>query len=316
MNREAVSTAAPPVERRRPAVSITVQPPQPEETPAETKSWSERLWGPEGASYTVSLIIHIALIVILAIPIIHGPSQEVSIVTTIRDSDDTSETWQIGSIIEAPQLTQQKSMTADELLAPRVDESAPYEPIPENAAIAEAAASPGDQDGMDSSDLAGAVGGYLLKEPENAVKAGRFAVFSRPVIRSVRDVAVEFGEPGDAPLAGMNYFIVIQIQVGEKRKTFPIGDLIGNVVGTDGYRQKFPQNVYYLDDEGIPQKINRSKPIKVVNGVVQLLMEVPGAKADVRDNIYLKSKMLKEEQNLQLIFQRRSRPKLDTQPKE
>jgi hypothetical protein len=32
-------------------------------------------------------------------------------------------------------------------------------------------------------------------------------------------------------------------------------------------------------------------------------MRVPGAKSEVRDNIYLKSKMLKEEQNLQLIFQ-------------
>ena len=113
----------------------------------------------------------------------------------------------------------------------------------------------------------------------------------------------EFGEPGDAPLEGQAYFIVIQIKVDTRRKTYLIGDLIGSVVGTDGYTQKVPEGMYILDDEGYPLEVKSSKPIKVVDSIVQLLMRVPGAKSEVRDNIYLKSKMLKEEQNLQLIFQ-------------
>ena len=67
--------------------------------------------------------------------------------------------------------------------------------------------------------------------------------------------------------------------------------------------------MYILDDEGLPVEVKRAKPIRVVDGIVQLLMRVPGAKSEVRDNIYLKSKMLREEQNLQLIFQSRSSAK-------
>lgn len=311
MDRDPVSTTAPPDARRRPAITITVQPPLPVNVDVlPVKSWRERLTGAEGSSLLISVVFHLVLCLILAIPLMSGGIQDDALVTTIRDADESTDNFQIGAIIEAPQLNEQKSMTADELLAPRPDEQAPFLPIPENAKTAEAAAAPGDQNGDDLAELAGAVGGYLLREPDNAVKAGRFAVFSRPIIKdAIGNRPAEYGEPGDAPLAGMNYFIVIQIRVGEQRKTYPVGDLIGNVIGTDGYRQQFPKFVFYLDESGNPQKVVRGKPIKVVQGVVQLLMEVPGAAAEVRDNVYLKSKMLKEEQNLQLIFQaRRRRP--------
>ena len=268
------------------------------------KPWKERLFGPEGSSLTISLVVHLILILILAIPMMNGAIRDDSIVTTVREGEESNDALQIGAIIEAPSLQDQKAMTADELLAPRFDETAPYLPVPENAKASESTTAPGDNDGFDAANLAGAVGGYLLREPDNAVKAGKFAVFSRPIIKpGVGKNPPEYGEPGSPPRAGMNYFIVIQIRVGEQRKTYPVGDLIGNVVGTDGYKQQFPKFVFYLDDEGNPLPINRSKPIKVVNGLVQLLMEVPGAAAEVRDNIYLKSRMLKEEQNLQLIFQ-------------
>ena len=178
-------------------------------------------------------------------------------------------------------------------------------PMAANALLSDSAGTPGSEDGNSSADLAGAVGGYLLKEPGNAVKAGRFTAFTRP-IRKVgfgKQSREEFGEPGDAPLEGQAYFIVIHIKVDPRRQTYLIGDLIGSVVGTDGYTQKVPEGTFILDDEGQPQEIKRSKPVKVTNGVVQLLMRVKGAYSGVRDNIYLKSKMLREEQNLQLIFQ-------------
>ncbi len=310
MGEEPGSTTAPPDAKRRPVVSVTIRPAQPvDDLSHPPKTWMERLRGPEGVSFTISVIVHLVLGIILAIPMMDGAFREDSIFTTIRDAEENSDSMAIGAIIEAPELMMEKSMTADELLAPPVNESAPYLPIPENAKTADSAASPGDQDGDSTADLAGAVGGYLLQEPDNAVKAGRFAAFSRPITRNaIGNIEAEYGEPGDPPIAGQNYFIVIQIRVGEQRKTYPVGDLVGNVVGTDGYRQQFPKFVYYLDEEGKPQKINRSKPIRVINGVVQLLMEVPGAAAEVRDNIYLKSKMLKEEQNLQLIFQAQRPP--------
>lgn len=308
MGREPGSTTTPD-SRPRSAVSITIQPPLPAQSvQVPVKSWRDRLRGPEGVSFTISLIVHVVFCIILAIPVIGVALHEDAIVTTIRDAEDVQEGYEIGAIIDAPVVITNSSMTADELLAPRLDEQAPYLPIPENAAVADSAAAPGDQDGESASDLAGAVGGYLLKEPENAVKAGRFTAFSRPILRpAIGKLPAQLGEPGDSPLAGQDYFIVIQLRVGEQRKTFPAGDLIGHVKGTDGYRQRYPERVYYLDQDGNPQPVTRSKSIKVINGIVQLLMQVKGAEAEVRDNIYLKSRLLKEEQQLELIFQTQRR---------
>lgn len=295
--------------RSEPVVIPLGRPGKDESLPPPT--WREYLLGPEGKSFSISLLVHLLLLALLAIPISREMSRRPDIEPIIEvvegvEGDDT-----LGDFIDAPVLMTQKATGLEDFEAPRFDEGTSGFSIPVNGALADSAGSSGSEDGEGTVDLAGAVGGYLLREPGNAVKAGRFTAFSRPII--VKNVgskkSEEFGEPGDPPLEGQAYFIVIQIRVDPRRKTYLIGDLIGSVVGTDGYTQKVPEGMYILDDEGNPQEIKRSKPIKVVDSVVQLLMRVPGAKSEVRDNIYLKSKMLKEEQNLQLIFQSQSQSK-------
>lgn len=304
---------SPTVPQRRPRVGSVVIPlsiPSKDEPPPPP-TWRNYVFGPEGKSFSISLLVHLLLLALLAIPISREMSRSKDIEPIIEviegvEGDDT-----LGDFIDAPVLMTQKSTGLEDFETPRFDEGSSGFSLPSQGALADSAGSSGGEDGDGTIDLAGAVGGYLLREPGNAVKAGRFTAFSRPIIvKSVGSKqSEEFGEPGDPPLEGQAYFIVIQIRVDPRRKTYLIGDLIGSVVGTDGYTQKVPEGMYILDDEGNPQEIKRSKPIKVVDSVVQLLMRVPGAKSEVRDNIYLKSKMLKEEQNLQLIFQSQSRAK-------
>lgn len=276
--------------------------------PSPPLTWREYLLGPEGRSFSISLLVHLLLLALLAIPLSREMSRKADIVPIIEVIEGVEGDDALGDFIDAPVLTMQKATGLEDFEAPRFDEGTSGFSLPINGALADSAGSSGSEDGEGTMDLAGAVGGYLLREPGNAVKAGRFTAFSRPIIVTGvgNKTREEFGEPGEAPLAGQAYFIVIQIRVDPRRKTYLIGDLIGSVVGTDGYTQKVPEGMYILDDEGKPQEIKRSKPIKVVDSIVQLLMRVPGAKSEVRDNIYLKSKMLKEEQNLQLIFQSQS----------
>ncbi len=293
-------------QRAAPTQGASVVSSQEPSLPAQT--WREYLWGPEGKSFSVSFLVHGILLAILSIPLSQNLSRTKEIEPIIEVFEGTEGGDTIGDFIDAPVLQMGASQGFNEFEAPRFDEGVSDYAIPTSGALSDSAGTSGSEEGDGSADLAGAVGGYLLREPGNAVKAGRFTAFSRPinVVGRGSRKREEFGEPGDPPLEGQAYFIVIQIQVDKRRKSYQISDLIGSVVGTDGYTQKFPEGVYILDDEGEPVEVKRSKPIRVVDGIVQLLMRVPGAKSEVRDNIYLKSKMLREEQNLQLIFQSRS----------
>ena len=309
------SPTVPPRRPRSASVVISLPISSPEESPPLT--WRDSLLGPGGKSFSISLVVHGVLLALLAIPISQSLSRENEIEPIIEVVEGTEGSDILGEFIDAPVLQTGKSLGIEDFQIPQFDGGTAAFSMPANGALSDSAGTSGSEEGDGSADLAGAVGGYLLREPGNAVKAGRFTAFSRPIIERGfgSRKTEEFGEPGDAPREGQAYFIVIQIKVDARRKTYVIGDLIGSVVGTDGYTQKVPEGMYFLDDEGLPVEISpakptlpaktkpRPKPIKVVNGIVQLLMRVPGAKSEVRDNIYLKSKMLKEEQNLQLIFQ-------------
>jgi hypothetical protein len=285
------------------AVEISLPASSKDDGPSLT--WREYLLGPDGKSFSISFLVHGVLLGLLSIPLSHSLSGNKEIEPVIEVVEGTEGSDMLGDFIDAPVLQTGKSLGIEDFQPPEFDEGTYGFSIPATGALADTGGTSGSEEGDGSADLAGAVGGYLLREPGNAVKAGRFTAFSRPIIVSGigSKKREEFGEPGDAPLAGQAYFIVIQIKVDPRRKTYLIGDLIGSVVGTDGYTQKVPEGMYILNDEGLPVKVKKSKPIKVVDSTVQLLMRVPGAKSEVRDNIYLKSKMLKEEQNLQLIFQ-------------
>ena len=276
-----------------------------EEVPLPPLTWREFLLGPQGKSFSISFVVHAVLLAILAVPLTQSLSRDIELESIIEVVEGTEGSDTLGEFIDAPVLQTGKSLGIEDFQPPQFDEGTAAFSMPANGALSDSAGTSGSDEGDGSADLAGAVGGYLLREPGNAVKAGRFTAFSRPIIVSGigSQKREEFGEPGDAPLDGQAYFIVIQIKVDPRRKTYLIGDLIGSVVGTDGYTQKVPEGMFILDDKGLPVEVKRSKPIKVVDSTVQLLMRVPGAKSEVRDNIYLKSKMLKEEQNLQLIFQ-------------
>jgi len=146
-------------------------------------------------------------------------------------------------------------------------------------------------------------GGFRLLEPKNAVKAGSFTAWTIPIA----EILGEKTTAGDNPRPGQDYHIVIQVKVPTKRKSYRIADLSGKIVGTDGYVQVIPSQAFFQDDEGrmVRAKIGRRLPI--VEGVVQIIIRVPGAHALVKDTIRIKSKLLKENQKLELIFGKRQR---------
>ncbi|MFG0333527.1 MAG: hypothetical protein ACF8TS_09215 [Maioricimonas sp. JB049] len=248
------------------------------------------LLGAEATGFGISLILHAILLVILSIQVFSHLRSGPVFTTVVEESSPETIAF------EAPINTELDRPWADaaeddrEFLQPDVTEIA-AEPL-----FNAAEASPG---GGGASANGEAGGSIRLFEPENAVRKGSFTAWWIPE-------AERFGEEveaGQNPRPGQNYRIVIQIRVPEKLRVYRLSDLSGDVIGTDGYRQRIPEQAFIVDADGdlIPARRRRTAPVR--DGIVQLVFRVPGARADVRDTITVASKMLKEEQSLELVFE-------------
>lgn len=110
---------------------------------------------------------------------------------------------------------------------------------------------------------------------KNAVQRGSFTAWTEP----------------EDPVPGENYLIVIEVRLPDKVLRFPRADLSGLVIGTDGWRQRLP---------GQTDRYHQFLPVE--DHVTQIEIEVPGAGRRVQDTIQIRSRMLKEEQVLKIVF--------------
>lgn len=113
----------------------------------------------------------------------------------------------------------------------------------------------------------------------------------------------------ESPEPGQKYRIVIQVKFPDEIKTYRLSDLTGKVTGTDGYTQGIPFDrdkrfaVSYTNEKKREVIIkDRSERIDVRNNKIQLVVTVPGAQRLVKDTIKLKSRKLREDQELTLVF--------------
>ena len=134
---------------------------------------------------------------------------------------------------------------------------------------------------------------FMLKLPESglAVTKGSFTAWTDPA----------------NPQPGQNYLIIIEVRLPDDVQGYRLSDLNGEVTGTDKYRQRIP---YDKDapmasaastPEGL-QIIRGSESVQVANNKIQLVIKVPGASRLVKDTIRIRSRRLREEQELVLVF--------------
>jgi hypothetical protein len=136
--------------------------------------------------------------------------------------------------------------------------------------------------------------GFLFKLPESglAVTKGSFTAWTEPEVPEV-----------DRP-----YLIIIEVRLPKGVKGYRINDLSGTVRGTDGYAQSIPfdasqKNSSFYTDENVKHRIQTgSESIKVRANRIQLGIQVPGARKLVRDTIQIRSRRLREKQQLELVF--------------
>lgn len=126
-------------------------------------------------------------------------------------------------------------------------------------------------DGENAGDSSAAMA-RSIKVPESAITKGSFTVWTEP----------------ENPRPRSSYEIIIQVELPKSTKQYRLSDLSGSVRGTDGYLKlvKYPAN--------------ERRTVK--DGSVQLAITIPGAAQLVKDVIQIRSKILNEEQTIEIIF--------------
>lgn len=136
--------------------------------------------------------------------------------------------------------------------------------------------------------------GFMFSMPEGGkvVSKGSFSAWTVP----------------EDPEPRKDYMIVIRIKLPEKTKLYRISDLSGKVEGSDLYVQHLPFDPNRRDlgarseNGGQITKLRSSSRLRVIKNHVQIMIPVKGGNTLVRDTIHIKSRMLKEDQKLEIVF--------------
>lgn len=237
-------------------------------------------------AYGTSLLIHVLVLVVLSAILIQQKLPPEVLSTQLSDADGVPE--QFDGLVELS-LPKAGADLSKALLMPPTPFADPRLMVVPDV-VANVAQVAGKENG--SSEF-GDSDGFQFKMPTGgrAVSKGSFAAWTVPADPKPRE----------------DYLIIIRIKLPPSLKTYRAQDITGEVTGTDGFRLTVPFDARRPDatrteknGNVVPLKLNDL--LKIVDGHAQIVVSIPGAAALVKDSIRVKSKLLKEEQRLEIEF--------------
>lgn len=218
--------------------------------------------------YGISLILHTFLTAALALIVIEAASSSSLSLLASHSTEDIEEFDEIDTSLEVAGGAEEQQllpqMQVVDIKGP--DAVAPTEPT-EIQPI-----NPSTGNGTGGNDGNGDGQRFAMPVSGKAITKGSFTVWTIP----------------EDPEPGQNYHIIIQVKLPDRIKKYRRSDLSGTVIGTDGYRQYLPG----VKRGYLPVKGNKA----------QVAIFVPAAASLVRDTIEVRSKILSEKQNLEIVF--------------
>ena len=237
--------------------------------------------------YGVSLIFHTFLLGAMSAIVYHSMDDNQSITTIITDADampiEFTEIMDLtiepagSSENQLPQLTKIPITNAEaEISSSLLDSTA------SNAG--------NNGEGGDTDEGFGFM--FSMPEGGKVVSKGSFSAWTVP----------------EDPEPRKDYMIVIRIRLPDKIKLYRISDLSGKVEGSDDYKQYLPFDPNRKDlaarseRGGQIVKLRSSSRLRVIKNHVQIMIPVLGGNSLIRDTIHVKSRMLQEDQKLEIEF--------------
>jgi hypothetical protein len=297
-------------------------PPLPVEGPPSPPAQGLLRWFTSSAAlaFTVSLLCHVLLILVLAIwvfdvriplvPMLIDGANKTGIPTELQDLPEISLTEQGGK------LRNVATVPASKLLAQPTDRGKLPTDLTDSVDLSpNKTAGGGNTKGSGDEDAGKASAPHGdVKASKNAVSKGSFRVWSIP----------------EKPVPQKPYYICIEVAVPKKfGKRYLVKDLTGTIHGNESRYDKnsedYVQNVPWdgrLARLGGPEyrhhtfrrdfkrkrwlwvnPKNRFNSLPVVDGKALLMIKIPGADTErIKDTIIVRSKLLKEQQTLEIVF--------------
>lgn len=233
-------------------------------------------------TWFTTFYLHWLALLLMAAVIVHGPEGAASLLIDAGFSLPDEPVPQLFEIVTAPSEQEATSEPEPEPMtdvaeAELVEKQLDIAPNLMKELAVDAAATASVSTSSNSQDAADApapakISSAAASVPPSAVSEGSFSVWTEP----------------SEPRAGESYKIVIQVRLPEKTQRFPVSDLQGVVIGSDGYRKPIPGSV--------------SGYLPIENGYVRFVVPIVSADVNVRDTVMIRSRMLKETQKLVLQF--------------
>jgi hypothetical protein len=243
--------------------------------------WYEKLINhPETRTTLFSVLIHGSILVILSMIAISSPMVDDMLKNVLIAGDGDTQSIDVSgeamfdlslgsaaaSLESMPDIVTEQVMASDKALA--------RELTSEMASMFKEGVGQGEGEGKEGK-LRG-FGGFGMPSSGRAVTKGSFAAWTDP----------------EDPSPGEDYKIIILVKLPDRISKYRASDLTGMVIGSDRYRQSIPG----------PEYLRGTNYLPVEDGVAQLIVKVPGADRLVKDTIKIRSKLLNEEQDLDIEF--------------
>ncbi|MCA9051257.1 MAG: hypothetical protein KDA89_21115, partial [Planctomycetaceae bacterium] len=223
-----------------------------------------------GTTWITAFYVHWIMLLLLAVLVVHGPDSPAALLITASFSSPDEETFDGGPFEVSPLKLEVAEVREDLSLAAQTE----YTSL-SKAIVPSLRSVPID----DNQKKKEAPPPPPPPEPEvpdptppNAVTRGSFSVWTDP----------------PSPRVGLPYRIIVQIRLPPGVTEFDWSDLQGMVIGSDGYRKPIP-----------PSNVGK---IVVQNGFVRFAVPIVSADYQVKDTVFIRSRLLKETQQLNLHF--------------
>lgn len=264
-----------------PGLSL-VEPPPPEIEPYSR--WFKRVvvrnrW----LTWFTTFYIHWVVLLLLAAIIVHGPENTADLLLSAAfsvEEEPSTAPFEVTVPVPDPEPapeSAEEAIATEEAVSEldeeplEINDDVLKELVPEGAKAADQSQAAETSEQKDVPPAA-AMTQHVDMSPATAVRQGSFSVWTEP--------------PNPRP--GDPYRIIIQVRLPEKTTRYAVTDLEGVVVGSDGYRKPIPG---FARGE-----------LPVVDGYARFAVPIVSADSQVRDTVYIRSRLLRETQKLLIEF--------------